>query len=61
MSSSAIVQKLWITYSVIRDDGMCYSDYVEQLRSSPVTLFGFTLLANVSTTEFGKKKPNLVP
>ena len=31
MSPSAIVQKLWNYYNVLRDDGMSYGDYVEQL------------------------------
>ena len=29
--SSAIVQKLWNYCNVLRDDGMSYGDYVEQL------------------------------
>jgi type I restriction enzyme M protein len=31
LSSSAIVQKLWNYCNVLRDDGMSYGDYVEQL------------------------------
>jgi type I restriction enzyme M protein len=31
MGSSAIVQKLWNYCNVLRDDGMSYGDYVEQL------------------------------
>ena len=31
MSPSAIVQKLWNYCHVLRDDGMSYGDYVEQL------------------------------
>ncbi len=31
MSTSAIVQKLWNYCNVLRDDGMSYGDYVEQL------------------------------
>ena len=31
MSSSAIVQKLWNYCNVLRDDGVSYGDYVEQL------------------------------
>ena len=31
MVSSAIVQKLWNYCNVLRDDGMSYGDYVEQL------------------------------
>ena len=29
MSPSAIVQKLWNYFNVLRDDGISYSDYVE--------------------------------
>jgi type I restriction enzyme M protein len=31
MSTSSIVQKLWNYCNVLRDDGMSYGDYVEQL------------------------------
>jgi type I restriction enzyme M protein len=31
MSNSTIVQKLWNYCNVLRDDGMSYGDYVEQL------------------------------
>jgi len=31
MSSADIVQKLWNYCNVLRDDGMSYGDYVEQL------------------------------
>ncbi len=31
MSPSAIVQKLWNYCNVLRDDGLSYGDYVEQL------------------------------
>ena len=31
MTSSAIVSKLWNYCNVLRDDGMSYGDYVEQL------------------------------
>ena len=31
MQHSAIVQKLWNYCNVLRDDGMSYGDYVEQL------------------------------
>jgi type I restriction enzyme M protein len=31
MSPSAIVQKLWNYCNVLRDNGMSYGDYVEQL------------------------------
>jgi type I restriction enzyme M protein len=31
MNTSTIVQKLWDYCNVLRDNGMCYGDYVEQL------------------------------
>jgi len=31
MASNQIVQKLWNYCNVLRDDGMSYGDYVEQL------------------------------
>jgi type I restriction enzyme M protein len=31
MNSNALVQKLWNYCNVLRDDGMSYGDYVEQL------------------------------
>ncbi len=31
MNTSTIVQKLWNYCNVLRDDGMSYGDYVEQL------------------------------
>ena len=31
MTPAAIVQKLWNYCTVLRDDGMSYGDYVEQL------------------------------
>jgi type I restriction enzyme M protein len=31
MTSAAIVSKLWNYCNVLRDDGMSYGDYVEQL------------------------------
>ena len=31
MSSSAIAQKLWNYCNILRDDGLSYGDYVEQL------------------------------
>ena len=31
MTPASIVQKLWNYCSVLRDDGMSYGDYVEQL------------------------------
>ena len=31
MNTSTLVQKLWNYCNVLRDDGMSYGDYVEQL------------------------------
>jgi len=31
MNTSTIVQKLWNYCNILRDDGMSYGDYVEQL------------------------------
>ena len=31
MSSSIIIQKLWNYCNILRDDGLSYGDYVEQL------------------------------
>jgi type I restriction enzyme M protein len=31
VNPSTIIQKLWNYYNVLRDDGMSYGDYVEQL------------------------------
>ncbi len=31
MNSATLVQKRWSYYNVLRDDGMSYGDYVEQL------------------------------
>ena len=38
--SSTIVQRLWNYCNVLRDDGMSYGDYVEQLYLSPVSQNG---------------------
>ncbi len=38
MTSAAIVQKLWNYCNVLRDDGMSYGDYVEQLTALTLTL-----------------------
>ncbi len=47
MTPAAIVQKLWNYCNVLRDDGMSYGDYVEQL-----TFLLFLKMANERT-----KKP----
>ena len=36
MNTATIVQKLWNYCNVLRDDGMSYGDYVEQLHLSAV-------------------------
>lgn len=36
--SSQIVQRLWNYYNVLRDDGVCYGDYVEQFKSTSEVL-----------------------
>jgi type I restriction enzyme M protein len=38
MTSAAIVQKLWNYCNVLRDDGMSYGDYVEQLTALTLAL-----------------------
>jgi type I restriction enzyme M protein len=38
MTSTAIVQKLWNYCNVLRDDGMSYGDYVEQLTALTLAL-----------------------
>ena len=35
MNTATIVQKLWNYCNVLRDDGMSYGDYVEQLALTP--------------------------
>jgi len=47
--SSTIVQKLWNYCNVLRDDGVSYSDYVEQL-----TYLLFLKMADEQTTLLGK-------
>ncbi len=55
MSSSAIVQKLWNYCNVLRDDGMSYGDYVEQL-----TYLLFLKMAD-ERTKPPYKQPSPVP
>jgi type I restriction enzyme M protein len=38
MTSAVIVQKLWNYCNVLRDDGMSYGDYVEQLTALTLAL-----------------------
>ncbi len=46
MTSSAIVQKLWNYCNILRDDGLSYGDYVEQL-----TFLLFLKMADERTKE----------
>ena len=53
MTSAAIVQKLWNYCNVLRDDGMSYGDYVEQL-----TFLLFLKMADERTKKpFDQKSP----
>lgn len=52
--SSTIVQKLWSYCNVLRDDGVSYGDYVEQL-----TYLLFLKMADEQTKLLGK--PNTIP
>ena len=53
--SSQIVQKLWNYCNVLRDDGLSYGDYVEQL-----TYFLFLKMAHEQTLP-PWKKPSIIP
>jgi type I restriction enzyme M protein len=55
MVSSAIVQKLWNYCNVLRDDGMSYGDYVEQL-----TYLLFLKMAD-ERTKAPYSEPSVVP
>ena len=55
MSPADIVQKLWNYCNVLRDDGMSYGDYVEQL-----TYLLFLKMAD-ERTKPPYKKPSIVP
>src|SRR5579884_1771068 len=52
MTSSAIVQKLWSYCNVLRDDGMSYGDYVEQL-----TYLLFLKMADEQVEYLGEASP----
>lgn len=53
MSSSAIIQKLWNYCNILRDDGLSYGDYVEQL-----TFLLFLKMADEqSRAPFNKRSP----
>jgi type I restriction enzyme M protein len=45
MTPASIVQKLWNYCNVLRDDGMSYGDYVEQLTYLLVQIFYSVLCA----------------
>ncbi|MFL5493022.1 MAG: N-6 DNA methylase [Gemmatimonadales bacterium] len=53
--SAAIVQKLWNYCNILRDDGLSYGDYIEQL-----TFLLFLKMAHERTQEPWKEKP-IVP
>ena len=55
MNSSALVQKLWNYCNVLRDDGMSYGDYVEQL-----TYLLFLKMAD-ERTKPPHNQPSLIP
>jgi type I restriction enzyme M protein len=55
VTSSAIVQKLWNYCNVLRDDGMSYGDYVEQL-----TYLLFLKMADERTKD-PYNQPSIVP
>jgi type I restriction enzyme M protein len=55
MSTSSIVQKLWNYCNVLRDDGMSYGDYVEQL-----TYLLFLKMAD-ERTEAPYNEPSPIP
>ena len=55
MTSTGIVQKLWNYCNVLRDDGMSYGDYVEQL-----TYLLFLKMAD-ERTQAPYHQPSMVP
>ena len=73
MSPSAIVQKLWNYCNVLRDDGMSYGDYVEQLtyllflkmadeRTKPPYLPASGLTASgLAQAGAGNQPPSIIP
>ena len=55
MNSSTLVQKLWNYCNVLRDDGMSYGDYVEQL-----TYLLFLKMAD-ERSKLPYNQPSLIP
>src|ERR1044071_8170988 len=55
MTSNGIVQKLWNYCNVLRDDGLSYGDYVEQL-----TFLLFLKMADEQTKP-PYSKPSIIP
>ena len=55
MNTSTIVQKLWNDCNVLRDDGMSYGDYVEQL-----TYLLFLKMADERSLPYNQASPALV-
>ena len=55
MESATIVQRLWNYCNVLRDDGVSYGDYVEQL-----TYLLFLKMADEQTKP-PYKKPSIIP
>ncbi len=55
-SSTTIVQRLWNYCNVLRDDGMSYGDYVEQL-----TYLLFLKMDHENSSMLGKATPSCLP
>ena len=53
MTAPALVQKLWNYCNILRDDGLSYGDYVEQL----TFLLFFKLTDEQSRAPWNKKSP----
>jgi len=53
MSSNGIVQKLWNYCNILRDDGLSYGDYVEQLT--------FLLFLKMAEEQRQLGKPRIIP
>jgi type I restriction enzyme M protein len=55
-TTNSLVQKLWNYCNVLRDDGMSYGDYVEQL-----TYLLFLKMADERSAQRCRPSPGLVP